>query len=519
MGKKITNIDKKNIDKKLREENNGKYKKIIISIICVVLIIATIIPTIGHFSKNNKILDTETYVTVGDNKYNLTRTQYSFYYTLTINNFCSIYGDYLSVMGLDLTKDLSAQYYDKENNITWRDYFMTLTNTLVQTTYTLYDLSKENNYINKDTSYYDAFLASIKQDAKTQKITYEEQLQTTFYETMTPSVFEDELKIYALSLNYSEYLKEKIKTEITDAEYEEYYINNKDNCDTVYYRAFLIEYNKDAEENNFEKDIFTKETAETICKNVGLATNEEEFIKFAKENAEGSFKELYQNENYTKGTVTGKSAALLSVADWLYSADRKPNDIQVIHDETNNRYFTIQFIARERDERQTANFRHILLTYDYYKQNGKTDSELTIAANAIYSNLEKSGFKESDFISYANSYSEDEAVDGLYENIVENTLAEDIDNWIFDENRKPGDCSLIKSDNNYHVLYFKEFDVPYWKAYVRQTLLSEKYAATVDENLKKYKLTFADGKIFNSLDKETQDSEKNTETTNNATEN
>lgn len=516
MGKKITNIDKKNIDKKIRKQNSGKNKKIIISIVCILLIVATIIPTISYFSKKNEILDTKTYVTVGDNKYTLTQTQYSFYYTLTINNFCSVYGNYLTAMGLDLSKDLSTQYYDSTNKISWRDYFIELTNVLIQTTYTLYDLAENENYKLTDNSYYDAFIASIKQDAETQKISYEEKLKTTFFEYMTPKVFENELKIYSISLKYNEYLVDKFKSELTDEQYEEYYLSSQDACDTVYYRAFLVNYNTEATTDDFAKDIFTKETAELLCNNVSLATNEKEFIELASENAKGSFVELYKNENYTKGTVTGKNATNISVSDWLYSKDRKENDITVIHDEVNHRYFTLLFVSRERDESKTVNFRHILLTYENYKENGKTDSELTIAANAIYSNLEKTGFKESDFISYVNKYSEDEATDGLYTNIVQGSLAQEIDEWLFDSSRKASDCTLIKIGDNYHIIYFKEFDVPYWKAYARQMLSTKQYDTLVDSYIGNYKLTFADGKTFNSLDKiETETTtESSTENTN-----
>ena len=177
MGKKITNVDKKNIDKKIKQQNSKpKNKKILILIICIVLIIATLIPVVNHLKKDDKILDTKTYVTIGDNKYTLTQTQYSFYYTLTINNFCSLYKDYLTQIGLDLSKDLSTQYYDATNKISWRDYFIELTNVLVQTTYSLYDNANSENYKNDNDNYYNSFLTSIKQDAKNQNISYEEKL-------------------------------------------------------------------------------------------------------------------------------------------------------------------------------------------------------------------------------------------------------------------------------------------------------------------------------------------------------
>ena len=60
--------------------------------------------------------------TVGNQK--LTNGELQAHYWLTVYDFLSYYGSYVSYVGLDVNKPLSEQYYDEENGITYQQWFL-----------------------------------------------------------------------------------------------------------------------------------------------------------------------------------------------------------------------------------------------------------------------------------------------------------------------------------------------------------------------------------------------------------
>ena len=54
------------------------------------------------------------------------------------------------------------------------------------------------------------------------------------------------------------------------------------------------------------------------------------------------------------------------------------------------------------------------------------------------------------------------AESNIYENVPYGQMVEKFNDWIFDENRKPGDTDIVETVYGYHVMYFVSFaDQPF----------------------------------------------------------
>lgn len=488
MGKKIS----KNDLKKIKMQNTKKnklinYKTFGILLILIVVIAGALIIKIN----NDKVPDKETYLTIAGEDF--TQTEYSFYYCYTVNNYLAIYKDYTDYLGLDLEKSFSEQIYDAEAQMTWQDFFSDLTNAMLQTSETLYRQSCEDNY--KPTNkIYNEFLNSIKEQAKTDNRSYENFLQNMFVETMTPKVFEEQLYRYCTSVEYSEYLKEKIKTETTDEQLEEFYTNNTKYYDTVDYHIFCLPYSEDAEVDDEDSDVLTKETAKLRADKVAAATSEENFHQLVLENALKNTIDLYKPKNSTKTYTTSITSDTSQAGIWLYDDARKYGDVTVI--DYNSAYYVLYFVNRYRNNDDTVTFRHILLTTDNYE----TSEKLSETANTMYEYWVSLGATEKMFTEYANDYSEDTKDNGLYENVAKGTTIEEIDSWLYDKNRTYGDHIIIGNDTEYHLLFFIKVDEPRWKVSARKDYTTEKYNEYIDSIISNYQLEFISGEKYNSAD-------------------
>jgi hypothetical protein len=57
-------------------------------------------------------------------EYTLTNAQLQVLYTLQVLDFVSLYGNYISMSGVDPTQPLSKQVYDKVTGLTWEKHFL-----------------------------------------------------------------------------------------------------------------------------------------------------------------------------------------------------------------------------------------------------------------------------------------------------------------------------------------------------------------------------------------------------------
>ena len=60
-------------------------------------------------------------------------------------------------------------------------------------------------------------------------------------------------------------------------------------------------------------------------------------------------------------------------------------------------------------------------------------------------------------------------------------MVEEFNDWIFDENRKPGDTDIVETVYGYHVMYFVSFaDQPVWEQWASEQLASERFTEEME---------------------------------------
>ena len=92
------------------------------------------------------------------------------------------------------------------------------------------------------------------------------------------------------------------------------------------------------------------------------------------------------------------------------------------------------------------------------------------------------------FATYASNKSMDPGSalsGGLYENLTQGQLIAELDTWLFDSARKPGDITLIRTALGQHIVYFSS-STEIWYAEAEKDLLSEKYQQTMNLAKDKY---------------------------------
>jgi len=113
----VTKYDLKMQRRKEEKEREEHAKRVSTGVTIVILL--ALVCLVLSFPIRTYISLHKTLFTVGDEKIGQVEFDYSFY--TVVNNYVSSYSSYLSMFGLDLSKDLSTQMYS--STMSWQDYF------------------------------------------------------------------------------------------------------------------------------------------------------------------------------------------------------------------------------------------------------------------------------------------------------------------------------------------------------------------------------------------------------------
>ncbi len=194
----------------------------------------------------------------------------------------------------------------------------------------------------------------------------------------------------------------------------------------------------------------------------------------AKAQAEEALKRVQDGEDLEKlsdeyeGSVYYESeeayySSGYAYGDWLFSQERKAGDSAVLEDEKG--YYVMIFRDRFRHEYPTVAIRDISFPVSPAAENLTRNTKIPVRQRKPFwrnGNLE-TGRKSSSRSSMRNIPRQAKKNNGLYENVLKDQLASQVDSWSFDETRKPGDCEVIYADEGFHVLYFVGFQEPAWE--------------------------------------------------------
>ncbi len=473
----------------------------ITAIVCAVVLIATIalavVAKVGVFRRNTVVM------TVGESE--ITALEFNYGYYSSLNDFYSQYYYYASYMGFNPGAPLKSQTCYFDASMSWYDYFVNQTKIQYEEVYLLYNAAmKQEGFTMTEESAksLEESIKALEDAAKTEKVSVNKYLQTLYGPNMTMDDYKEFTTRRLISADfYTAYMD---KLEYADDAIEKYYSENKSTFDRVDYFEYEVQVPKDS-----------NKTSEVIANElVAAATDGAAFEEALKNAVNAVTADSYKKDNFfvEDDTYTKDD----EISEWLFNSERKPGDTKFFKetttsssDSTEKTTFTvISFVERGREEYQLATMRHILFNVEEQKDDsGNTqkddkgnaitnDAEQKAAAEKLLADWKSGDATEDTFAALVKDNSDDTGSvenGGLYEDFDQNYMVEEITDWIWKEDRKAGDCEVVKTTYGYHIVYFVKYgETKKWESDVTNELKNKDYEAYKDELRKLYPMDFND---------------------------
>lgn len=361
---------KDNNPKKVAAEARKKAdRKLITKIIVCVLVVALLIPLvyfgvkgITYLAKPNDIEFKETYaITVEDAQKNrdtviatlgdhtLTNARLQVFYWTRVYDFLKQVGTYVSMYGLDITKPLGEQVYDKSTGKTWEKAFLEQALSDWQSYVLMSDEAKKNGHKLEEASqeYLDNLYEKLEEAAiETKVYSVEKFLDTKVCNGCTFEDYKYYMELFYNAQSYYNHVQSGL--EVTDAEMETYFTENTDLLKSEYgitkdtgmlvdVRHILI-MPKGATEETIRTDKFDDEAwayAETTANEIleqwkaGEKT-EEAFAELAKEKTQDSGS---KDSGGLYSGITSSASLVKPFLNWCLDETRAVGDTGVVKTE------------------------------------------------------------------------------------------------------------------------------------------------------------------------------------------
>ncbi len=476
---------------------------IAISVLVVAVLVVGVLFAVDYINKNKNTLKSYTAsaeelvqhkdrVVAKVGEYELTNAELQIYYWVCAYSFIEENSYYISLMGLDYTKDFGTQECYLEKGISWQEYFIdqalaawyqyTVLN--VAATEENFQLSEEEQtYLNELKDTMDAQAVKYGYKDAEEMIQKEMGAGATFdaYMTYTNETFKGMGFYSQFAGNLG----------ITEEDLEQHYANNlekytqnkvakKGEAYCVSVRHILIcPVTKDADGNEIDTDTAwetCRQTAQSILDGYLAAgkIDEEAFAALAKEKTEdtGSKTNGGLYEDFYRGKMVEEFEA------WSFDVARQYGDTGLV--KTSYGYHIMFFV--DKNETYRVSVRHILMkpvTKDADGNTIATDVAWETCRQKAQSVLDGyvAGGKidEDAFAALAKTYTDDTGTKdtgGLCAQFIRGQMVEEFEAWSFDAARQYGDVGLVKSEYGYHVMFFVEGEVE-WRCFADYDLRNE----------------------------------------------
>ena len=459
--KVVTRYDRRMEKRKKEEEKERRsWKRFkIVSIVILAAVAVSIVFSIGTSFYNRYTVLNQTYFQVGD--HDITRLEYNYYFNNVYNNFISMYGSYVSMMGLDTTVDLDEQTYPGNENMTWKDYFDQSAVEQIQQIKAMADEARENGFEYDSSEDMASYETEIAAQAESASVSESEYYALMYGDYATPSRIETFVEENLLASAYYNHLVEE--NQPADDEITAYYEENKNSYDTVTYRSFYFEVDTSAGEETGSEETTAAETTTAAEE----TTVEETTLDTAEETAEET---TAAEETTVEETTTGAEE---TAAEETTAAEAETETAS--EEETG---MTDEEIAAAMDE-------------------------LKVQADEMAARLEAGEDFEDLCVEYA---SEDQKEN--YGGEEDGSLTEEgsyfgapsvAADWLFDESRQEGDITVLESEslNRYYVVQFisRQNDEETTNESIGNLLASQVVSEYVTEIAQEYTVTDVAGDL------------------------
>jgi len=447
----VTKYDRKvqrRLEEKAKEEREKKFFStlstlVLLALVCLVL----------SFPIRTWISLNSSFINVGGE--DVTRVEFDYSYNTVLNNYVNNYSSYLSLFGLDPTQDLSKQSYDGSRS--WEDYFQEMAVDAMKRSKSLKADGQNTGFTCDTSADYQSFVDQTQDSAKAMGVSVRKYVKQAYgkYATL------DRIKPFVEEALYVDAYTKKLREDMTPSaeEVEAKYQEAKDDYDSVDYRILQFDAELPTEPTDLADPV--DDTEENADEDAAYQPSQAEIDKAMKD------AKVLADEALTKVKTDGelvennqKSTTNTVIADWLFDKARKNGDTTVLEDTGSNRYYTVEFVKRYRDDTATANIRALIAS----------DEE---QANQMYEDWKAAGATEEAFIKlctgiYKTSAAGDEGLvkgmsktEDMYPELIE---------WMFEDGRKVGDCQVITiEDTSFFVVMYAGEGHPVWYNTIEST--------------------------------------------------
>lgn len=470
-----------------REELTGRITGIVVVLALLCLVLS--FPIRSYLTVNG------TYIEVAGEK--VSRLEFDYHYNLMKNSYITQNSYYLSMFGIDLSKDPASQMYSDQ--LTFQDYFEQMAVQNIAENKALRDQMKAAGFTYDASAEYAKYEEAMKEGASAQGITEKAYIQQLYGTYATASRVKGFIiENMELGAYYEHVSEEKAPSE---AEIKTYYEENADSYDSVDYRILTVNAELPTEPTELADPIDETESAEgTEGADADKAyTPSEAEIEFAmgeaKDKADAALQDISTLGDLQENAK--KSAIATQLRDWLFGGERKAGDSTVIENTAGHLYYVVEFVNRYLDQTPTADARIIILS---------ADSETT--ADAVLEEWKSGPATEDSFAELADKYGSS-AEGGLYEGLTAGGMTDTLAAWIFDSARTSGETAVISDDGETHtdedgsthtpetayVVYYVGANDPAWSLDIESTLLTERMNAYMEEISQGYEVTNGKGNL------------------------
>lgn len=400
-------------------------------------------------------------VTIDGQKYSVAQTNY-YFNTAYAEYYNDNIMDILTGNSFDTSVSLADQQYDDTS--TWRDFFLERTVDKMEEIQLLNDRAAAEGFTLDEEQQAD--LDSSIQDLQDNWSAYgyaslQQYLNLNYGKGVNMALFTEGLRCVAVADAYKEALRDSY--EYTDSELDAAYAESADDLDGIHYAYLIVD-------DTFDADAVVAAVD---------GTDEETFTAYMEDNYDGA----------TPTTALASGEDLSEVyASWLLDSARQPGDASLITSEDDSTSYVVMFLDRDAHDYPLVSFRHVLLNAEDTDGDGEySEEELAEAearAQALLDEWLAGDATEDSFAELANANSEDtgsNTTGGLYEDVYKGRMVENIDSWLFEDGRQPGDTVVVTNDGSYtgaHIVYYVgAADDTYAHELAKDLLSEEQYDA------------------------------------------
>ena len=467
--------EKLTLSEKKKRQEKKRVRQTIIGAVALVAVIAIVIGTVLVVRNLGVALHGTTAVSTTSRQ--MDKATLTYYFNEYLSDYVNerLYYIEAGYLNLNLKKDLNDQTYDGTNS--WYSYFADKAKANVRRDMLLCELATKDGV-----ALTEAELAAIAKQAADTK-------PSDHGTGLTEEDVRLCLEQQALAEKYLAQKSDSLYGDETD--WDEFYADNKDTYITVDYLYAEIQPVIDSSEEQTAYDALLEKALSSKDPKVFTDTVKKILIDHAdtsEETAAAKVADLLQS-NQTK-------IADSDLSDWMFDKETALYDTYIDETTSSCKLYMMSRLQGQ-DKADTVTYRNILIPV--------VDEDIATAkatADDLLAQWKSGDATAESFTALALEHSKDTTslkTDGVYENVFNGRMDDVINDWLFDEARKPGDTAVLELAGSCQVVYYEGTGIQRWQIRVRNDLYEQRYEKMLNDAEKTYKLTISDSTL-NSID-------------------